>query len=138
MTAKYSLIVWVLMNLSCSSDQRKDDYSSSVILHNSLMEKARHIEMDLRTLKSEALSKDVMDSLESIAKELSVWKHDIVEVPGNDVHSHQSHSHEHTTAPLEVTPEQMLEIQKELDSRLSAIGKKLARLNPHNDNNHVH
>jgi hypothetical protein len=126
------------MNFACSPDQRKDDYTSSVILHNSIMEKARLIERDLDMLRHTSLPKEALDSLEFIAKELSEWQCEVVEVPGNDVDSHQSHSHEHTRAPVKVTPEQMLEIQKELDSSLSAIGKKLANMNPRNDNNNGH
>jgi hypothetical protein len=129
---KYSCILMLLV-ISCSSKQDKSDYRHVAILHNAMMERARLIERDLNMLHHDTLTQEVRDSLEVIANLLHAWKADVVEVPGNDMHEHDDHSHSHAQVAMEVTPQQMLEIQKELDARLSSIGKKLALITPNKD-----
>jgi hypothetical protein len=129
---KYSCILMLLMTMSCSSKQDKSDYRHAAILHNAMMDRARLIERDLNALHHDTLAKEVRDSFEVIANLLHAWKEDVVEVPGNDMHEHEDHSHSHAQVALEVTPQQMLEIQKELDTRLSSIGKRLALIKPKN------
>jgi hypothetical protein len=126
---KYSCILMLLM-ISCSSKQDKSDYRHAAILHNAMMDRARLIERDLNVLHHDSLTQDVRDSLDVIANLFRAWKEDVVEVPGNDTHEHEDHSHGHAQTAPEVTPQQMLEIQKELDARLSFIGKKLALIKP--------
>jgi hypothetical protein len=128
----------MLLMASCSSKQDKSDYRQAAIVHNAMMDRARWIERDLNTLHNDTLTQEVRDSLEVITNILHAWKQDVVEVPGNDMHEHNNHSHSHAQVAPEVTPQQMLEIQKELDARLSFIGKRLALIKSKNDDPNDH
>jgi hypothetical protein len=102
------------------------------------MDRARLIERDLNVLHHDTLTQEVRDSLDVIANLLHAWKQDVVEVPGNDMHERNNHSHSHAQVTPEVTPQQMLGIQKELDARLSFIGKRLALIKSKNDDRNDH
>jgi hypothetical protein len=93
-----------------------------------MMKKAAYMTQQLNELKANpSVNKD---SVKLISRTLEHWQADIVEVPGNDdSHDHQGHNHSHERLP-EVTEEQMLGIQKELDERLRAIGKRITSLKP--------
>ena len=97
-----------------------------------MMKKAGWMRKRLDELKTDtSVNKD---SVALLYKALEEWQTDIVEVPGNDEPHYDHHDHAHGTTPLpDVTEEQMLEIQKELDKKLSTIGKKISRLKPESD-----
>ncbi|MDE2722821.1 MAG: hypothetical protein OXI59_05550 [Gemmatimonadota bacterium] len=66
---------------------------------------------------------DIRDSLQVIEKDFELWEKNVVEVPGDDsaeAHDH-GHGHHHEKEDLQVTPEQMVEIQKELKSNLEKL-----------------
>jgi queuine/archaeosine tRNA-ribosyltransferase len=71
-------------------------------------------------------------NLENISKEMQEWMGNIVEVPHDGEHHHHhegeehdhDHSHEHG-AKIDLTPEQMLEIQKEMKANILKIQDKV-------------
>lgn len=134
MIYKINIIISLVL-FSCSSKTSDERNSEAIALHNSMIQKANHIEHLLSEMKGDtAINKDSIAVLSAL---LEHWKASLVEVPGND-HDHAAYAHHHSE-PLDVTEEQMLEIQKELDERLSTIGKRLSLLKPEPiDNNHEH
>ncbi len=116
--------------IGCSSGSHENKlHEQAITLHNSIMRKADQIERRLDELKN--IKSVNQDSIVALTALFNEWEADIVEVPGNDSHDHDqgAHSHSHTPAP-NVTDEQMLEIQKELDVRLSVIEKRINSLKP--------
>ena|SRR5688572_3285587 len=121
---------------SCSSRSAEDNINhEAIILHNSMMKKANQIEHRLNELKNDATVNQ--DSLKLFSTLFNQWRADIVEVPGHDNHDHTDHAHTHSAIP-DITGEQMLEIQRELDERLSKIGKRIYRLKPDLIDKHEH
>lgn len=91
-----------------------------------MLKKASQIEHTLNDLTHDSWVNK--DSVEHLFGALKQWRSDLVEVPGNEEPDHE-HSHGHDRIP-EVTEEQMLAIQKELDERLSEIGKRVSIFRP--------
>jgi hypothetical protein len=121
---------------SCSSRSSEDKINhEAIMLHNSMMKKANQIEHRLNGLWNDTTVN--RDSLKLFSALFEQWRADIVEVAGNENHDHSDHAHSHSTIP-DITEEQMLEIQRELDERLSKIGKRINRLKPDLINNHEH
>ena len=125
------------MAIACSSPQEKADYTESAILYNSMMTKSLFIERDLNALRSDTATTAKDDSLEVISTLFEEWKQDVIDVPGNDKHR-QIRRYVKRNESASLTPEQMLEKQKELDVRLSVIGTKLAAIKPNTTNLHDH
>jgi hypothetical protein len=71
--------------------------------------------------------KNLLVEIENLTEELAGWKAELVEVeiPGEEHdHDHEGHDHghDHSHGPeLEITPEQMLELQKEQKAIIEAI-----------------
>jgi hypothetical protein len=129
-----------MLVVSCTSKVPEEKLNNeAIILHNSMVEKANLIKHRLNELKNDsAISQDSVTLLLELLKQ---WQRDLVEVPGNEEHGHANHDDHHSHhdhSVLDVTPEQMLEIQKELDARLSNIGKRTTSLKPDNEDEHAH
>ena len=75
-------------------------------------------------LLKEKTSVSEKDSVVILLGALEEWEKDLVEIPGNESHEHSDHHH-HDHKVLEVTAEQMLLIQKEMDRRLAIIGRRI-------------
>lgn len=130
-----NIIISVLL-ISCTSkvsDEKRNH--EAIIIHNSMMKKANQIERHLNELKNDATVN--RDSMKLFSTLFQQWSTDIVEIPGNENHDHSGHVHSHSTIP-DITEEQMLEIQRELDERLSKIGKIISRLKPGLIDEHEH
>lgn len=128
-----SLMLLIIFSVSCSSKKNEDHKmtAQSIHLHNSMLRKANQIEHELQLMRTDSAFVMHKDSVEHLFKALFKWKSELVEVPGNDDHDHEGHDHsdhDHSRAAPDVTPEQMLEIQNDLDSSLSAIGKRVSAL----------
>ncbi len=114
-----------LLILACTSGKTNENaYAQSALIHNSMIRKANEMEHAIREMMKDSLPLSEGGSLRSILTDLQEWKEQLVEVPGNEIHDHKSHGH-HDQNQSDVTPEQMLLIQKELDSYLGKIGKRL-------------
>jgi hypothetical protein len=126
----------MLTLIACSTKNGDENLNAQVImLHNSMIKKANAIEHRLAELESDSLVNK--DSVQTLLKMQEEWEADLVEVPGNNNHDHEAHHH-HDHKLLDVTAEQMLAIQKELDERLSRIGKRTTQLKPYDKTIHQH
>jgi hypothetical protein len=126
----------IIVLIACSPKNGDETLNTqAIMLHNSMIKKANEIEHRLTELESDSLVN--RGSVETLREMLEEWEADLVEVPGNENHEHETHHH-HDHKPLDVTAEQMLAIQKELDERLSKIGKRTTQLKPQSDDKHEH
>lgn len=121
-----SCVILLICLAACTARSSGEKaHRQAVMLHLSMMQKAGMIDDRLRELRRDTTIGH--DSLDRLSALLDAWKADVVEVPGAEQGGHHDHAHRHE-ALMEVTPEQMLEIQTALDERLSHIGKRLAAL----------
>jgi hypothetical protein len=121
------LVYSVIIAFSCAS--RKDEAKlnrEAIVLHNSMMERAALIESKLVDLKDDSTVNQ--DSVGWLITFLNEWKGDVVEVPGNESESHDHHGHHHDHSLVNVTSEQMLEIQRELNDRLTILEERTGNL----------
>lgn len=132
------LIAVAILAVSCTSKASEDHLNTqAILLHNSMIKKSVMMRNRLNELKSD--SSVSQDSVGRLFQLLKHWEADLIEVPGNEHHDDAHHSHDHSHATPDVTAEQMLAIQKELDERLSRIGNRIFNLKPEADHvDHKH
>lgn len=112
--------------VSCHGENKEDAHhlQQAVEIHKAMMEIEEQFENQLDSLKSFSHhAVEIRDSLQVIEKDFELWEKNVVEVPGDDseeAHDH-GHEHHHEKENLHVTPEQMVEIQKELKSNLEKL-----------------
>lgn len=120
-----SVIVFAFF-VSCHEENKEDAHflQQAVEIHKAMMEIEAQFESQLDSLKSFSHhAVEIRDSLQVIEKDFELWEKNVVEVPGDDsaeAHDH-GHEHHHEKENLQVTPEQMVEIQKELKSNLEKL-----------------
>jgi seryl-tRNA synthetase len=123
-------------------------HNEAVAIHDSLMPMMKEINMlkvalvaqkDSLTGKNDSLAGSLQTqiaALDAVSQEMRTWMENIVEVPGNEHHHHhegeahkegEAHDHEHGKK-VDVTPEQMLEIQKEIKANILKIKDKVIQL----------
>ncbi len=118
-------------------------HNEAVAIHDSLMPKMKEInelkaklaaQKDTLAGKNDSLATSLqtqISAMETVSQEMRTWMENIVEVPGNEHHHHHEgeehkgehehdHAHEHGKK-VDVTPEQMLEIQKEIKANVLKI-----------------
>lgn len=122
-----SVVVFAFF-VSCQGESKEDAHhlQQAADIHKAMMEIEELFEAQLDSLKSLSHhAVDIRDSLQVIEKEFELWEKNVVEVPGDDsaeAHDHgHGHDHHHEKEDLQVTPEQMVEIQKELKSNLEKL-----------------
>lgn len=115
----------ILIGCSSTGSERKGN-QQAIALHNSMVKKAKAIEDRLNQLRSDSTTN--RDSVGALTEALIQWKADLIEVPGNEEHDHHAHGHGSNQNMPQITDEQMLEVQQELDRRLSLIEKRITNL----------
>lgn len=122
------ILLCCLVITACNKQQNKDEVvlRQAAVVHNEMMEAAHELEERLDSLGNDSLNAALADSV-SVWKELfEEWENDVVEVPGNEEHAgHGKEEHHHEHKSVEVTPDQMLIIQRELKNRLDHIRKRI-------------
>lgn len=114
--------------ISCHTTNEEDAHhlQQAAEIHKAMMEIEEQFEAQLDSLKSFShQAVEIRDSLQVIEKDFELWEKNVVEVPGDDsgeAHDHgHGHGHHGEKENLQVTPEQMVEIQKELKSNLEKL-----------------
>ena len=112
--------------ISCHTTNEEDAHHlrQAAEIHKAMMEIEEQFEAQLDSLKAfSPQAVEIRDSLQVIEKDFNLWEENVVEVPGDD--SGEAHDHDHghhgEKENLQVTPEQMVEIQKELKSNLEKL-----------------
>lgn len=121
------LLTSLTLTMSCTSTTKDEALlKEAANIHNEAAGLAVQLEKQMDLLLADTTL--VKDSVLAWRAALAIWKSEVVEVPGNDHEEgdHSGHGHSHTKAP-DVTPEQMLTIQKELKEQIQKIQ---LRINP--------
>jgi hypothetical protein len=126
-------IFWFVLSIAvvaCSpgSSNEKRVLQEAYQIHNEAVEKATILEEKIR---AHSLQSDhARDTLDALAAALEIWKSDLVEVPGFDDHDHHhdhathDHNHDHHAhhaAAKDLTPTQILAIQRESKVQIDSL-----------------
>ncbi len=120
-------------------------HNEAIAIHDSIMPLMKNInelkaslsmKKDSLVGKNDSLANQLqgqISEIEAVSQEMKTWMSNLVEVPGNEHEHHdhegeehkedekeEEHKHEHG-AKVEVTPEQLLEIQKEAKANILKI-----------------
>ncbi len=126
MNAKILFVISILIVCCSSPDkQEKELLKEAAVLHNEMITKAEQLEETIAIMDVDSTYRTIHDSLVIWKEVIENWETDLVEVPGNEEHHHKGGEHHHEHQQLNVTPEQMLNIQKELHLRLRAIEERI-------------
>ncbi len=117
-------------------------HNQAMAMHDEVMASVGGAKALLPRLKARrdsasAATRPALDSaiagIERTDKRMDTWMAEVVEVPGNeeDGHAHHEHgkggAHEHShDAPPDVTPQQMLDIQREMKKNIEGIRDQAA------------
>jgi hypothetical protein len=117
-------------NQAYAVQQELDGMMAEVAEHkNALQMRLSSINAEENAMGEEEIEplKNLLLEVENLTDELTAWKAELVEVeiPGEEHdHDHEGHdhNHDHSHGPaLEITPDQMLELQKEQKALIEAI-----------------
>jgi hypothetical protein len=116
--------------MQCSSKQDKKLLQEASAIHNAMVAEAEELEKKLEALAGDSTLAVPADSLARWQADFERWEAEVVEVPGNEDHHHheegEHHHHDHQT--LDVTPVQMIVVQKELNARLQALKTRVGAI----------
>ena len=145
----------LVMQLACSNEaeqkakalfeQASKVHHEAVEVHNAVMKDMSQL-AELKTKLTEkqnaadsaqkqAIAQAITD-LENVEGKMKEWMKNLVEVPGDEHHEHEGHNHEghdheghehhDHEAAKNLTPDQVLELQKEAKTNIEAIRQELA------------
>ena len=113
-TAIFFLVSMLLAG--CESDQTDPQLEEAFQIHQEAITVNKTIQEQLRSVESSN------PEMGYIRKRLLTWEENLVEVPGfAHEHEHDHAGHHHHGPKLKVTPEHMLNIQKEFLDSIQAI-----------------
>ncbi len=110
--------------LACTTSTKEESNPQIIEIHNTAIKKGNEVEKIIDKIKNyakdstDSLENRLLDSVEVLRDDLTEWKETIVEVPGYE-HNHV-HDHSHKE-PLQLTPDMMLEIQKDIEERVDKL-----------------
>ena len=128
-------LILALFVISCSSVNSGDEgeFDGSMEAHELAMEMSKQVKekienLELASGQNEPADTVLLDSVSALMESFEYWESTIVEVPGHEHHhDHEGHDHDHDhdhSPSPDVTPEQMLEIQKDLLDRITKLNDR--------------
>ena len=123
-------ILLILLIYGCSPSNDEKLHTQSVETHDLAIKIGEHVEEKIQRIahhagnQEEPLKSLLQDSVKVLTQDFTYWQSTIVEVPG---HEHDHHHHDHSTVP-DLTPEMMLDIQKDLRDRVIKLNVRAQRL----------
>ncbi len=115
----------LILFVSCSDHSKPDPLLEEAFqIHKQALQVEKEVRELLKKLPEDHAAKTKMES------RLTAWDENLIEVPGfDDDHSHDHHDHNHSHGPdVELTPENMLAVQKVLLDSMLTIRKDLQNL----------
>ena len=119
-------------------------HNQAIAVHDEVMKQLEDAQQLTQKLKARRESADstgraaidgLIAEMDSSQKAMDTWMNEVVEVPGEEGHNHShvhkkaenhDHAHDHAAQP-EVTPQQMLDIQKEMKKNIEKIQADLTQ-----------
>lgn len=119
-------MVLSLLMMDCSVSIKENPFlRDAAQVHNEAIALAQQLEEQLEHLTND--STVLADSLRVWRTDLENWKRNLPEVPGNENHEHHEQGHhDHGKQLPELTPDQMLLVQREMKAQLDLI---ISRIN---------
>ena len=118
-----SLILLALIIVACSHSS-DDLLKEAAQVHNLSVKIGEHVAQKIHAIEEYAQTEadsliraQLLDSVIILNEQLSDWENELVEVPGNE---HEGHDHHHEVS-MELTPQMILEIQREINQRIIAL-----------------
>ncbi len=113
----------ILLCSSCSNRQAGAEalLQQAAAVHEEIIQIEKQFVSQLQALKSQPTMQDSVRTLEQAFEE---WQASVIEVPGME-EEQEDHAHEHGESEVQLTPEQMLEVQKELEQVILSLQKRL-------------
>ncbi|MCU0420238.1 MAG: hypothetical protein MUC38_11355 [Cyclobacteriaceae bacterium] len=133
MNIRHLFLLPLLWLAACGGSKENPMMKEAAAIHNEAVALAATLEERIHALQADTTAGVSPDSIAAWNAAIKLWESDLVEVPGNEDHHHhdhgegEHHDHHHHEAPPNVTPEEMLTIQKELKARLEAIAQRIPR-----------
>lgn len=117
------------MSYGCnpSSQQEKESLHEAAEIHNKMVREMQELKQAVYQLQRTSKSAAIQDSIPVILSVIEEWEQELVEVPGNE-HTHENGEHHHHQAMVEVTSQELLNIQRELNTRRQLIQKRFNEL----------
>jgi len=118
-------MVLSLLMVNCSVSKKENPFlKDATQVHNEAIALAQQLEEQLEHLTND--STVLADSLRVWQTDLEKWKRNLPEVPGNENHEHpeQGH-HDHGKQLPELTPDQILLVQREMKAQLDLITSRV-------------
>ena len=117
------LMAWLLA--ACTAKENPAQ-KQSIELHEQALAIGKAVEQKLAAFTTS--DSILLDSIEVLKADLELWESNLIEVPGHD-HDHHGHdhNHDHGSQP-DLTPEMMLEVQKELLETIQKIDSRLTKV----------
>ncbi|WP_258101909.1 hypothetical protein [Marinoscillum pacificum] len=127
-----SLILLALIIVACSHSS-DDLLKEAAQVHNLSVKIGEHVAQKIQAIEEYAQTEadslirpQLLDSVIILNEQLSDWENELVEVPGNE---HEGHDHDHHhEVSMELTPQMILEIQREINQRIIALNVRSQRL----------
>jgi len=122
---KKLLLLIVIFGCSSSREERlleksKEIHETALNIGNEVKDKIKQIDEQADNLE-EPTKSAIKDSVETLTSAWEFWESTIVEVPGHE-HEHHDHNHDHDhSQPDNLTPEMVLELQQDLQSRAASL-----------------
>lgn len=125
----YKFLILLLVLCACGGRNRQDEalLKEAAAIHNQMVILAETLEKKLETLQNDTTHTIPADSITAWMQAIKAWESDLVEVPGNEEHHHHEEGEHHHQNTPDVTAEQMLVIQKELNIRLEALRQRIEK-----------
>ena len=131
-------ILLILLIYGCSPSHDEKLYTQSVETHDLAIKIGENVEEKIKRIAQSASSLEeplksfFQDSVKALTQDFAYWQSTIVEVPGHDHdHDHHDHDHDHnhnhSTVP-DLTPEMMLDIQRDLRDRIVKLNVRAQNL----------
>ncbi len=99
-------------------------YKSTISIEEGVVNKIKTMNTLLDSLEE---GDRLKDSLSVLKQDFIDWEANLVEIPGyeSDDHDHHDHGHDHDHSPsVDLTPEMMLEVQKELNNSIILLNER--------------
>jgi len=103
-------------------------HNQATKLYEDISSKKEELKKNIKQFEEkdkEKFSQEIEDA-KTLLKDFETWESEIIEVPGNEhEHSHEGHHHHHHAPIVEVSVEEMLQIQKEMLANIQKLSERL-------------
>ncbi|WP_424964217.1 hypothetical protein [Ekhidna sp.] len=130
-------LIVILFIVSCTASSEEKLHQQSVETHDLAIKIGEHVKEKIEQIYAQAdqledpLKSLLKDSVRTLTRDYEYWKSTIMEVPGHEhehhEHDHAGHNHDHSPE-ADLTPEMVLEIQKDLRDRVVLLNIRAQKL----------